>query len=111
MAERPSTPAGQTSGESLKHPTARSCRRNWHVNPHGWSTIRTAAEDRTWGEHAFCRGPRRIMHPANVSTLSQADRTDLRRAKRLLENPGLAARIANTLGTPIERLFAALPAG
>ena len=51
------------------------------------------------------------MHPANVSTLSQADRTDLRRAKRLLENPGLAARIANTLGTPIEKLFAALPAG
>ena len=51
------------------------------------------------------------MHPATVTDLSHADRADLRRAKRLLENPGLAARIANTLGTPIEKLFAALPAG
>lgn len=51
------------------------------------------------------------MPPITAPTLSQADRTDLRRAKRLLENPGLAARIANTLGTPIEKLFAALPAG
>jgi hypothetical protein len=41
--------------------------------------------------------------------LSLADRLDLRRAKTFLENPGLAARIANTLGTPIEKLFAALP--
>jgi hypothetical protein len=43
--------------------------------------------------------------------LSLADRLDLGRAKTLLEHPGLAARIANTLGTPIERLFAALPPG
>ena len=41
--------------------------------------------------------------------LTLADRLDLGRARRLLENPGLAARLANTLGTPIEKLFAALP--
>lgn len=34
---------------------------------------------------------------------------DLRRAKTLLENPSLAAKIANLLGTPIERGFALLP--
>ena len=41
--------------------------------------------------------------------LTLSERLDLRRAKRFLENPGLAMRIANTLGTPIEKLFAALP--
>src|SRR5215210_2905794 len=42
---------------------------------------------------------------------TSADRVALSRAKSLLENPGLAVRIANTVGTPIEKLFAALPAG
>jgi hypothetical protein len=31
------------------------------------------------------------------------------RAKMLLENPGIAARLANALGAPIERGFAMLP--
>ena len=39
------------------------------------------------------------------------DRIALRRAKSLLEQPGLAVRIANTVGAPIEKLFAALPEG
>ena len=39
------------------------------------------------------------------------DRIALRRAKSLLEHPGLAVRIANTLGAPIESVMAALPEG
>lgn len=42
---------------------------------------------------------------------SQTDRNDLARARELLENPSLPARITNLLGTPIERGFAMLPAG
>ncbi len=43
--------------------------------------------------------------------LSDQDRNDLQRAKTLLEHPGLAVRIANTVGAPIEKVFTALPAG
>ena len=39
------------------------------------------------------------------------DRIALRRAKSLLENPGLAVRIANTVGAPLESLMTALPEG
>lgn len=39
------------------------------------------------------------------------DTADLRRAKLLLEYPGLAIKIANILGTPIEKGFALLPHG
>jgi hypothetical protein len=42
---------------------------------------------------------------------SAEDRIALRRAKTLLERPGLAVRIANTVGAPVEKLFAALPDG
>ena len=42
-------------------------------------------------------------------TLQQKDLDDLIKAKRLLENPGLAAKITHFLGTPIERGFALLP--
>ena len=42
-------------------------------------------------------------------TLSAADIEDLRTAKHLLETPGLAARISNTVGAPIEKGFALLP--
>jgi hypothetical protein len=35
--------------------------------------------------------------------LSDAEKKDLQRAKNLLENPGVAARITNALGMPIER--------
>jgi hypothetical protein len=41
--------------------------------------------------------------------LSTADIEDLRTAKRLLETPGLAARISNYVGAPIEKGFALLP--
>ncbi len=41
--------------------------------------------------------------------LSDSDLQDLARAKRLLEHPGLAARIAALAGKPIERTIAALP--
>jgi len=43
--------------------------------------------------------------------ISNNDLTDLRLAKHLLENPSLAARIANTVGIPVERLFGLLPDG
>ena len=42
-------------------------------------------------------------------TIQQQDLNDLIKAKRLLENPGLAAKISNLLGTPIEKGFALLP--
>jgi hypothetical protein len=42
-------------------------------------------------------------------TLSSPDIEDLRTAKRLLETPGLAARISNYVGAPIEKGFALLP--
>ena len=38
------------------------------------------------------------------------DLADLAAAKRLLENPGLAARLTSLLGTPLERGFKLLPA-
>lgn len=39
------------------------------------------------------------------------DSVSLRRAKSLLDHPGLAVRIANAVGTPIEKLFTMLPDG
>lgn len=43
--------------------------------------------------------------------LSGADRIELRRAKGLLENRGLAVRIADAVGTPVEKLLSRLPEG
>jgi hypothetical protein len=42
---------------------------------------------------------------------SDADLVDLRTAVDLLENPGLIAKVSDLVGTPIEALFRALPAG
>jgi EcsC protein family len=42
--------------------------------------------------------------------LSKSELDDLKRAKQLLENPGLAARLSSMLGSPIERGMAMLPA-
>ena len=42
-------------------------------------------------------------------TLSKTDLAELKRAKKLLENPGLAAKITAVLGAPIEKGFAMLP--
>ena len=41
--------------------------------------------------------------------ISNQDLEDLRYAKSLLENPGLAVRLTNLLGTPIEKGFELLP--
>jgi hypothetical protein len=41
--------------------------------------------------------------------LSSAETSDLRVAKALLENPGLAAKISNFVGTPLEKGFKMLP--
>ena len=41
--------------------------------------------------------------------LSSRDIEDLRTAKRLLENPGLAAKISHYVGAPMEKGFALLP--
>ena len=41
--------------------------------------------------------------------LSQAELEELRRAKALLENPGIAARLADLVGSPIERGMKMLP--
>jgi hypothetical protein len=43
--------------------------------------------------------------------MTQHDLEDLRQARTLLENPGLAAKITDLLGTPIEKGFSMLPDG
>ncbi len=45
----------------------------------------------------------------NAMELQQKDLRDLKKAKALLENPGIAAKIANLIGTPIEKGFELLP--
>ena len=42
-------------------------------------------------------------------TFHHIDLNDLKKAKALLENPGIAAKITNLLGTPIEKGFELLP--
>jgi EcsC protein family len=42
-------------------------------------------------------------------TLSRTDLADLKRAKKLLENPGLAAKMSAALGAPMERTLMMLP--
>ena len=42
-------------------------------------------------------------------TFQQIDLNDLKKAKRLLENPGIAAKITHLLGSPIEKVFERLP--
>jgi EcsC family protein len=46
-----------------------------------------------------------------TAEISTSDLADLRRAKQLLENRSLAARIAHAVGVPVERLLGLLPAG
>lgn len=47
----------------------------------------------------------------NVTPFSPADLDALRQAHALLENPGLAARMTNLVGTPIEKVLDRLPEG
>jgi len=42
-------------------------------------------------------------------TLSPSEISDLKRAKTFLENPGLAAKVGNFVGTPIETMLKKLP--
>jgi len=42
-------------------------------------------------------------------TFQETDLNDLKEAKALMENPGIAAKITNLLGTPIEKGFELLP--
>ena len=44
-----------------------------------------------------------------TQALSPEDREALRYAKALLENPGLAARITNIIGMPVEKAFGLMP--
>lgn len=44
------------------------------------------------------------------SSFSEQDRRELQVAKNLLENPGVAAKVTNFIGTPIEKGLALLPA-
>lgn len=44
-------------------------------------------------------------------TFTETDLADLKKAKKLLENPGVAAKITSLIGTPIEKGFELLPAG
>ena len=41
--------------------------------------------------------------------LKKSDLNDLKKAKKILENPGIAAKITNLIGTPIEKGFELLP--
>jgi hypothetical protein len=52
-----------------------------------------------------------IEKPPIISALAEWERFDLARAKALLENPRLAIRLANTIGSPLEKGFALLPKG
>ena len=49
--------------------------------------------------------------PPAFPTLSSKELHELARARALLENPGLTARLANVVGRPIEKGFELLPAG
>ena len=44
-----------------------------------------------------------------MTTLTRAELDELRRAKLILENPGLAAKIASYLGSPVEKGMKLLP--
>ena len=41
--------------------------------------------------------------------LKKSDLNDLKKAKKILENTGIAAKITNFIGTPIEKGFELLP--
>lgn len=49
--------------------------------------------------------------PPVISALTEEERRELARAKSLLENPRLTIRLANAIGSPLEKGFALLPKG
>lgn len=54
--------------------------------------------------------PLRSMFKIKTMNLTEIDRQQLLRAMLLLENPGMAAKITNMIGTPLEKGMALLPA-
>ena len=50
-----------------------------------------------------------MVKKQSTFAIPEADLADLKAAKRLLENPGLAAKISSFVGSPIEKGFALLP--
>jgi hypothetical protein len=50
-----------------------------------------------------------LEKPPVINALSRAELRDLARAKALLERPGLAMRLAEFIGSPVEKGFALLP--
>lgn len=60
---------------------------------------------------AWCCSPRMTLNlPESFVTLSRNDLLELKRAKDLLENPGLAAKLAQVAGSPVEKGMQMLPA-
>ncbi|MGA2175125.1 MAG: EcsC family protein [Verrucomicrobiota bacterium] len=53
----------------------------------------------------------RMDKPPIIGPLEKSELRELARAKALLENPRLAIRLANTVGSPLEKGFALLPKG
>jgi EcsC family protein len=58
---------------------------------------------------SLLRFPVNMNAPPVIGPLASDELRDLEYAKTLLENPGLTARLANLLGSPLERGFAMLP--
>ena len=50
-----------------------------------------------------------MVKKQSTHAIPEADLEDLKAAKQLLENPGLAAKISSFVGSPIEKGFALLP--
>ena len=55
------------------------------------------------------KGCNAVTRKKSFPTMTDAELDELRSAKQLLENPGLAAKISSFVGTPIEKGFALLP--
>lgn len=55
-------------------------------------------------------GPRLRGDKAQMNTFTHTELVDLKRAKRMLENPNLAIKITNYIGIPVEKAIALLPA-
>ena len=55
------------------------------------------------------QGPPPLVPPLIKREFTPQELKDLFYAKSLLENPGFTARIANIIGTPIEKGFKLLP--
>ena len=55
------------------------------------------------------KGSTAVTRKKSLRAMTDAEMTELRAAKQLLENPGLAAKMSSALGSPIEKSVAMLP--